>query len=302
MPPRLYNGDQFLAEENQNINIPLNYSQVDDQFISTLGIEILYGSNFSPIAEREKYSIIINESAVKAMGWQVSEDVLQKRILYPGGPEPFNIIGIAKDFNYWSLQSGIEPMALFHVDNTIMGFFGSYFAAVRIENSATAATLMQIENLWNSHNPSVAFSYEFTDDAFASSFQSTEQFSKSLSVFAGLALFIAGLGLLGMIIYVVEQRKKEIGIRKVLGSNSFQVVSLMSKSVIVLVFISLLISIPFSYWAMNKWLLDFEYRIMISPWIYVIAGLASILFAFSIVGFQTFRAAQMNPTNALKDE
>ncbi len=193
-------------------------------------------------------------------------------------------------------------MALFYIDNTDVNYFNHYFAAIRIENSATAATLQQIENLWNSNNTSVAFSYEFIDDAFASSFKSSEQFSKSLSVFAALALFIAGLGLLGMIIYVVEQRKKEIGIRKVLGSNSIQVVSLMSKSVVVLVFISLLISIPFSYWAMSKWLLDFEYRIMISPWIYVIAGLASILFAFSIVGFQSFRAAQMNPTKALQDE
>jgi len=193
-------------------------------------------------------------------------------------------------------------MALFHIDNPVMGFFGKLYAAVRIENTATANTLKQIETLWNSKNPSVAFSYEFTDDAFASSFESTEQFSKSLTVFAGLALFIAGLGLLGMIIYVVEQRRKEIGIRKVLGSRSIQVVTLISKKIILQVFAALIISIPFTYWAMNKWLLDFEYRVTISPWIFFVAGIVTILFAFSIVGFQTFRAAQMNPTSALRDE
>jgi len=302
MPPRLFNGDQFVAEEDQNRNIPLNYSQVDDQYIPTLGIDIIYGRNFSEIAAREEHSIIINESAVKAMGWMVNEEVLQKRIIYPGNTEPFNIIGIAKDFNYWSLQAGIEPMALFHIDNTVMNFNGNLFAAVRVENMATANTLQQIEQLWKSQNPGVAFSYEFTEDAFAASFQSTEQFSKSLAVFASLALFIAGLGLLGMIISVVEQRRKEIGIRKVLGSTSNQVVALISKRIIIQVFVSLLISIPFTYWAMSKWLLDFEYRVEISPWIFVIAGVVSILFASSIVGFQTFRAAQMNPTTALRDE
>jgi putative ABC transport system permease protein len=302
MPPRLFNGDQFLAEEDQNKNIPLNYSQVDAAYIPTLGIEILHGRNFSETVEREKYSVIINESAVKSMGWQVDANVLQKRIIYPGSPEPFNIIGIAKDFNYWSLQSGIEPMALFHIDNPVMGFYGSLYAAVRVETGSAANTLAQIEELWLSKNPSVAFSYEFIDDAFAASFQSSEQFRKSLSVFAGLALFIAGLGLLGMIIYVVEQRTKEIGIRKVLGSSTLLVVLLMSKRFVLQVFLALLISIPVTYWAMDKWLLDFQYRINISPWVFIVAGIIAVLFAFSIVGFYAYRAAQMNPARALMEE
>lgn len=302
MPPRVFNGDQFLPEEDQNKNIPLNYSQVDEKYIPTLGIEILFGRNFSEIAEQEKFTVIINESAVEALGWEVNEDVLQKRIIYPGGKEPFTIIGIAKDFNYWSLQAIVEPLALFYIDNPVMGFYGNLFVAVRVEAEGLANTLKQIQDTWNSFNPSVTFSYEFTDDAFASGFQSSEQFGKSLGVFAGLALFIAGLGLLGMIIFAVEQRTKEIGIRKVMGSNTIQVVMLISRRFVILVLIALVFSIPITYWAMDQWLLDFQYRITISPWIFVLSGAIAILFAFSIVGFQSFRAALMNPTTALKNE
>jgi len=193
-------------------------------------------------------------------------------------------------------------MALFHIDSPGLGSYGGFFAGVRVESKGVANTLTQIESLWKSKNPGVAFSYDFTDDAFAESFQGTEQFKKSLSVFAGLALFIAGLGLLGMIIYEIEQRTKEIGIRKVLGSSSSQVVLLMSKKFVLQVFIALIISIPFTYWAMDIWLLDFQYRINISAWVFIIAGAIATLFAFSIVGFYSYRAAQMNPAKALQDE
>jgi len=246
--------------------------------------------------------VIINESAVEILGWEVNEEVLGRKIIYPGANDPFEIIGIAKDFNYWSLQAAIEPLALFHINNPVMGFYGNMFVAVRVENSGFGETLNRIRQQWESRNPGVAFSYEFTDDAFASGFQSTEHFGKSIAVFAGLALFIACLGLLGMIIYVVEQRTKEIGIRKVLGSNTIQVVVLISKRFVWLVAISLVVSIPATLWVMNMWLEDFQYRITISPWIFVVSGLISVIFALGIVGVQSFKAAIMNPAKILREE
>jgi putative ABC transport system permease protein len=302
MPPNIYNGDQFLPEEDQNKNIPLNYAQVDERFMPTLENKLLYGRNFSEISQQEEFNVIINEAAVKALGWQVSEDVLQRRIIYPGSDNPFSIIGIVENFNYWSLQADIEPLALFYIDNKSMGFYGNLVVGVRLKTENMAKTLALIEQNWQSHNAGIAFSYEFVDDAFESNFNSTEQFRKSLTVFAALALFIAGLGLMGMIIYIVEQRKKEIGIRKVLGSNTSQVVALMSKKFILQVLASLALSIPFTYWAMSAWLLDFQYRITISPWIFIFAGSIATVFAFAIVGFYSFRAARMNPTHALKYE
>jgi len=226
----------------------------------------------------------------------------KKRIIYPGNTPPFTIIGIVRDFNYWSIRAAVEPMALFHIDNTIIGFYGKLFVAVRVEEKGLAQTMEKIRALWKSRNPGVTFSYEFTDDAFDSTFQSTEQFSKSLTVFAGLSLFIAGLGLLGMIIYAVEQRKKEIGIRKVLGSNSLQIVTIMSRRFVLLISLSLLLSIPMTYLAMNQWLLDFQYRVTISIWTFVGSGALTIMFAFCIVGFQSFKAAMMNPTRILRNE
>jgi len=302
MPPNVFNGDQFLPEEDRNKSIPLNYSQVDDRYIPTLGIKLVHGRNFTDLVEQEKYSVVLNEAAVRSLGWEVSEDVLQKQLIYPGNEKPFNIIGITEDFNFWSLQGAVEPLALFHIDNPVMGFYGSLFIGVRLESNEMATTLAQIEENWQKHNSGIAFSYEFVDDAFDSSFQSTRQFRKSLTVFAVLALFIAGLGLMGMIIYVVAQRRKAIGIRKVLGSNTSQVVVLMSKKFILQVLVSLAISIPITYWAMAEWLLDFEYRITISPMTFIFAGGVATLFAFSIVGFYSYRAAQVNPTNALKNE
>ena len=302
MPPTLFNGDQFRSQENQNQSIPLNYTVADEKYLPTLGVELLYGRNFSEIAEQEKYSVIINESAVRVLGWEVNEDVLGKKIIYYDAKEPFRIIGIARDFNYWSLHADIEPMAIFHADNPVMGLRGDLFVAVSLQGNDLPLTLDRIRDKWEALNSGVTFDYRFVDEAFASSFQATERFGYALGIFAGLALFIAGMGLLGMVIFVVEQRTKEIGIRKVFGASVLQVITLMSRRFMILILAALVLSIPVTVWAMDKWLLDFQYRITISPWVFVISGVAATFLALGIVGFQSMKAAMMNPVKVLRDE
>jgi len=302
VPPKIYNADQFLPEEDQNKNVPLNYTQVDEKYLPTLGLQLLYGKNFSDLPQQEKYHVIINEAAVKAFGWHVDKNVLEKRIVYPGSKEPFTIIGVVKDFSYWNVQAVIEPLAIFHIDNPIMGFYGKYAIAVKFKSADLPNIIGQVKSRWKSRSPGLPFKYEFVDDAFAASFSSSVQFRKSLTVFASLALLIAGLGLLGMIIYAVEQRTKEIGIRKVLGSSTLQIIILMTRRVLLQVTLSLILSIPLTYWAMSQWLLDFEYHISISMMVFLFAGWIAGVLAFGIVGFQAYRAANMSPTITLRDE
>ena len=158
-----------------------------------------------------------------------------------------------------------------------------------------------MESKWREHNAGVSFHYDFVDDAFAETYDGQQQFGKSLGLFAIAAFFIAALGLLGMIIYALEQRIKEISIRKVLGSNSFQLIILMSKKFIGLILIAIIATIPLTIWAMEQWLMNFEYRIQIRPWTFILSGIITVFFAILIIGIQSLKASLKNPATVLRD-
>ncbi len=300
VPPNVYNGDQFVPEDDQNKSAPLNYLKVDEHYLPTMKIELTLGRNFSPIAASEKDKVILNESAVKALGWQFGE-VLGKNILY--STEKFEVIGVTRDYNFWSLQAAIEPLAIFHQESPISGS-GNQFIVARIEADQALWTdvISSMESKWKDFNAGVEFQYDFVDDAFAATFQGQQQFGKSLAVFAFVAFFIAGLGLLGMIIYALEQRIKEISIRKVLGSNSFQVIVLMSKKFVGLILIAVITSIPLTIWVMDRWLMNFEYRIQIKPWTFILSGLITVISAILIIGVQSLKTSMKNPATVLRDD
>ncbi len=299
VPPNVYNGDQFVPEDDQNKSAPLNYLKVDEHYLPTMKIELIQGRNFSPIAASEKDKVILNQSAIKALGWQLGE-VLGKKILY--SKEKFEVIGVTTDYNFWSLQAAIEPLALFHQESPISGN-GRQFIVARIEADQAVWTevISSMESKWRDLNAGVSFQYDFVEDAFAETFEGQQQFGKSLGAFALVAFFIAGLGLLGMIIYALEQRIKEISIRKVLGSNSFQVIVLMSKKYVGLILLAVIASIPITMWAMEQWLINFEYRIQIRPWTFILSGIITVFFAILIIGIQSFKASLKNPATVLRD-
>ena len=304
IPPSIHDGDQFAAEGNLSETFPLNFLKVDENYLSTLGLELAIGRNFSKDFPKDVERVILNEAAVRSIGWTVDESVIGKRIFYPSSTLNFEVVGVVKDFNYWSLQASIEPLAIFHIDGSKRSY-SREFVALRIPPQSAQdwdKTLMAIQSKWNDFAGTEEFQYEFVDQAFAESFKSEQQFGQVLGIFAVLALLIAGLGLLGMIVYAIEQRLREIGIRKVIGASVWNIIGLISKDYAKLVTLAVIVSIPFSVWLMTQWLLDFEYRVELTPFSFVFAGLSVLAVALTISSYHALKASQLNPVEILKDE
>jgi putative ABC transport system permease protein len=303
-PPKLYDGDSFKAEDTQDKTISLNYVNVDANYAPTLKLQFKVGRNFVDENPSDYSMVILNESAVHQLGWNVDETVIGKKIYYPGIDEKFEVVGVVKDFNYWSLQAPINPMAMFNIRGKMYSM-NSEFVTIRLSAADTESwngLIGSIEKQWKKFAGDAPFQYEFVDDGFAEAFAGEKKFSEALSVFAALAVLIACLGLLGMVMFTLELRLKEIGIRKVIGASAGSILRLVSTQYVKLIIIAVLLSAPVSLWMMNKWLEGFEYKIEPGVSTFIIAGLITFSIAFVITAYQTLKAAFMNPVDVLKDE
>jgi putative ABC transport system permease protein len=207
----------------------------------------------------------------------------------------YHVIGVVKDFNFSSMHDKVGPLVMNLGDNR-----GSL--AVRLRGGNIIAPVNQIESKWKAMANGVPFTYTFMDDDFNKLYQSEKQTGQLFISFAVFAIFIACLGLFGLVTYAAEQRMKEIGIRKVLGAKVGGIVGLLSRDFIKLVLIASLIAFPIAWWGMYQWLQSFAYRISISWWIFVLAGGTAILIALLTVSVQTIRAAIANPIKSLRSE
>ncbi|RAW02624.1 ABC transporter permease [Pseudochryseolinea flava] len=301
VPPNLYDGDQFGAVGSDKY-IPINYTKADEDYVPTLGLKMLYGRNFSKDMPADSSRVILNENAISALGWALDESVLGKKIDYVG--KHFEVVGIIKDFNYWSLEVPIQPMAIFHSKSSLYATH-KRFIAIRTK-SAQEVNLQEIvaatQTKWEKFSGTNPFRYSFVDDDFAADYLSQKRFGGVLSIFAGLAILIASLGLLGMIIYNLEQRTKEIGIRKVVGASTINIWALMIKNYLYLMLAAFALSVPFCVWLLNKWLSNFYHRIDITAWPFIVAMGSILITALVITSYHVAKAAQMNPVNVLKDE
>lgn len=308
VPPRIYGGDTFVAEGASEIKFPLNYTRCDEQFIPTLHIRLKLGRNFMKEIPADSNRVIINEAALEKIGWPLDESVLGRTIAYPNSGDEnarFEVIGVVSDFNYWSLANPIEPMAIFHIKNMTVAYSNRQLLAIRVETPSASTlenTIASLNGIWKVHAGDAPFDYAFVDQAFAETFRSQKQFGKVLTVMATLAILIACLGLLGMIIYALEQRTKEIGIRKVTGASVFDILLLISRGYTRLILAAFFIGAPISYWMMNQWLQDFAYRIKPSLWIFLITGISTLVVAILITSYHSVKAALTNPVDVLKDE
>lgn len=306
VPPAIYGGDKFSAEGMNHETFGLNFTSSDEQFIDTYHVTVKYGRGFSKEMTGDVERVILNEAAIRKIGWAMDESSIGKKIESPDGEIKFEVIGIMKDFHYWSLETKIEPMALFHIHSkNLFGAGARQFITVRISQPTGEGwenTIAQINERWKAHAGDSPFQYSFIDQNFAATFKTQSQFGKVLSVMAGLAIFIASLGLLGMVIYSLEQRTKEIGIRKVSGASAQDILFLISKSFIILVIIAFLISAPVAYFLMEKWLQDFAYHVSPSVWTFIIVGALTIFIALVMTTYHATKASRLNPVDVLKDE
>jgi len=266
---------------------------VDEDYINTLSIKLISGRNFSPQLASDSAALIVNEAFVRKFG---QKDPLNKTIYRDSfGIQAFHIIGVVKDFHYSSLRDEIKPLALVYNEDR-----GAITA--RVSTANLPALMSQIKDKWKDLSPNSQFTWSFMDQDFDATYRSEQRIGTIFISFTALAIAIACLGLFGLAAYAAEQRNKEIGIRKVLGASVSTIVSMLSMDFIKLVGIAILISSPLAWWAMNKWLQDFAYRINIQWWIIAIAGFTAIFIAFITISFQSIRAALANPVKSLRSE
>jgi putative ABC transport system permease protein len=297
-------GDFYEPEQgNQSSpvikDLPISSFLTDEYFVPTLKLEIIAGRNFRDNSTSDSASVIINEAAVKTIGWK---NPIGKWLRYPGNQnQRFQVIGVMKDFHLASVRTAIEPVAIFHKSSKTYQTWGSYMAVQYLPN--TEKTIIEkVSNIWKSAAPSVPFEYDFLDTAFARLYKSESQTASVILVFTCLALFIGCLGLFALATFTAEKRTKEIGIRKVLGASVASITALLSKDFLKLVGVAIVVASPIAYFIMDKWLQNFVYRIEVSWWMFVLAGLTITLIALFTVSFQAIRASLMNPVKSLKTE
>jgi putative ABC transport system permease protein len=283
--------------------ITVNANVVDEDFIKTIGATIIAGTDFTEQdskdvlepteQDKKKYHYILNESAAKALGWTPEEAIGKKMFL--GEQRPGVVKGVVKDFNFSSFHDPIKPLVLF---NEPWG--GSLL--VKLSGKHLPQTLAFLESKWKQliqHRP---FEYRFLDDDYNKLYQSEIRLGKVLNIFATIAILLAALGLFGLSAYSIQQRTKEIGIRKVLGASVPNVITLLSKDFLSLVIVASIIAFPIAWWVMNQWLQDFVYRVSIGWWIFLIAGIIAIIITLLTVSFLAVKAAVANPVNSLRSE
>ncbi|HEV2482446.1 MAG TPA: ABC transporter permease [Puia sp.] len=269
--------------------------EIDENYAPTLGMTVVKGRNFSHEFPTDSLGILVNEAAVRLLGWKDPLNQHLYKIDDNGKPYPYHVVGILKDFNYNSMHEKVGPVVLRLADRRET-------MAVRLTHGDMYAKVKLIESKWKALFPGMPFSYTFMDNDFDRLYHAEAQTGQVFITFAVFAILIACLGLFGLVTYAAEQRTREIGIRKVLGASTGGLMSLLSRDFLKLVLIAALIAFPIAWWAMNKWLESFAYRVGISWWVFFVAGLAAILIALVTVSIQTLRAAVANPVKSLRSE
>jgi len=275
---------------------PLMYDlNVDEDFIRTMGMEIVAGRDFSQEFGSDQKSAIINETAAKEFGW---ENPVGKRIGDYSGLK--TVIGVVKDYHQLPLTQEIKPL---YIRITPQDIYNPYrMLSVRIAPGAISRTLDLMETKWNEIYPNHPFDYFFLDESFGEQFQDIERTRKLTSYFAGLAIFIACLGLYGLASFMAEQRTKEIGIRKVLGATTGGIVYLISKDLTKMVVLANAIAWPAAYLLMRSWLSSFPYRINITVLTFLLSGVVVLLIGLATVAYQSIKAGLTDPVRSLKYE
>ena len=291
--------------DDKNIYRSFQFNAVDPYFLKTMGIQLAEGRDFSASNPADNMSsMIVNEALLNLFGWK--NGVGQK---LPGKIEQ-QIVGVVRDFNYQSLHTKVQPLALIikpdsffrRIENISFGPPLQPRISVRLKTGNLAASLATLKQVWKNVVPDQEFEYRFLDESIAAQYRQEQRTSTIVKLASALSIFISCMGLFGLATLTVVRRTREIGIRKVLGASVSGVVRLLSKEFLVLVIIAALIAFPLGWWAMNKWLEDFAYRVHIEWWVFPVAGIAALLIALLTVSVQAIKAALANPVKSLRTE
>jgi putative ABC transport system permease protein len=274
---------------------PLIY-EIDFDFIPTYHISLVAGRAYSrSFLTDSSHAMVINEAAARLYGYTRPADAVGKKFDQWG--RTGNIIGVVKDFNFRSLHQAVEPLTLRY------GYpYNLNRISVSIKGDNLPSTIEHLKKTWDRMAPQRPFMYHFLDQSFSAQYEADQHFGQLFTFFSCLAIIIACLGLFGLSTFMAQQRVKEIGIRKVLGSSVSGIVVLLSRDFIKLIFVAIVIAIPLCWWAMNKWLEGFAYRITIGPVVFIEAGMIALGIAFVTMAWQSVKAAVGNPVHSLRNE
>ena len=289
-------GDFSWPGKDPNKTLLIGMEWATPEYISTMGMKLLAGRDFYQSGTADSNNVIINETFAKIISPK-PEDAVGKMITRDG--QNLTVIGVLKNFVYNNIYGAVEPMIMFNdpaAEN-------SYIFTIRFKPGADYKQgLAKTEAIIKKINPSYPFEYHFVDEQFAGLFKGETLIGTLAALFAGLAIFISCLGLFGLAAYTAERRIKEIGIRKVLGASVPNLATLLSKDFLMLVLISCVIAFPLAWYFMSKWLQDYEYRVSITWWMFVLPALIAVFIAVVTVSFQAIKAAVANPVKSLRTE
>ena len=295
---RTNNSFSSEAVMNSKNGLSMQVWDIDEKYIHMLGMEMAQGRNFSKDFATDSGSIIINETAAKILGF---DNPIGKKLYsaFSGNidakPVVYNIVGVVKNFHFESLKENVGPLCFRYGKS-------DWTVAFKVNTDNVKSLLGNVESKWKAMAPGQPFVYNFMDDAFNDMYRLEQRTGKLGLTFAVIAILIACLGLFGLATYMAEQRIKEIGVRKVLGASVANIVTMLSFDFLKLVLIACVFAIPLAWWAMNKWLKDFAYRVEISWWVFAAAGVVAILIAVLTVSSQAIKAAVANPVKSLATE
>jgi putative ABC transport system permease protein len=275
--------------------VTLEVITVDHDYAKTLDLKIKSGRDYSrEFGTDATTGVLLNETACRAFGWTPEEAVGQK--LGTSGMESGEVIGVLADYHQHGLQQKIKPVL------TFIAPYAFRYMALRLAPGDLSASVAQVEQFWKSRFPGYPFEYFFLDEDFNRQYKAEQRLARIFTVFASLAILIACLGLFGLATFTAQRRVKEIGVRKVLGAGTGSIVGLLTKDFLKLVLVAILVASPVAWYAMDTWLQDFAYRIDIPWWAFVASGVLAVAVAFATIGFQSIKAALMNPVKSLRSE
>jgi putative ABC transport system permease protein len=277
------------------LNVDIKFVVADEDYLPTYGVNVVAGRGFSKAFRLDTTAFMINEAAVKILELKSPQDAIGKQFQYGG--RRGELVGVFNDFHFESMHQRILPLVMFIPKRA--GNYGRL--TVKVSNNVPVA-LAHLEATWKKFLPEIPFEYSFLDDRFAKLYESEQRQRSIFTIFACIAIFVACLGLFGLSAFAISQRVKEIGIRKVLGASVNNIVWLFSIDFLKLVAIAAVIAFIVTWFAMNKWLQDFAYRINIEWWVFVVAGVVAAIVAFLTISLQSVRAATANPVKSLRTE
>jgi putative ABC transport system permease protein len=289
-PPLITKGDSLV-----NSTVTTKYVAIDEEFFRTYGIEMAAGRDLSKEnVNDDSLSFIINETAAKAYGWKNPTEGLDKDFSY--ADIKGKLVGVVKDFHFESLHQSIIPIVFW----SRPGIFSDL--SIRIAGNQMQEGLAHVEKVWREFLPDRPFRYDFLSETYKRLYQEEQKQNQLFTIFSGLAIFIACLGLFGLATFNTLQRVKEIGIRKVLGASVPGILGLLSKEIVILILMANLIAWPLAWYFMNKWLASFAYHVEMNVLIYILAAITAVILALITVSTQTVKAAMTNPSNTLRYE